>query len=257
MSRSVTRKDIILGLREIGLQKGHKVMVHSSLSSLGQVEDGAPAVVEAFLEVLGTDGTLMVPTFTHSDTEYFDPLYTPSKNGAITEAARKFPGAVRSLHPTHAVTVIGPDARDLVCDDLDRGPLGKDCALDRLAKSRGWVFFLGVGHNVNSTIHVGEDYAGDPGRYARWNSENPKRIILNHPKQGKMEVLVTSMMGATPAFDKIEDVLRSLGQIVDGQIGLAKCQFMKGQDVIDSTGNILEPIFSKDSFDRNQDPTVG
>lgn len=109
----VSRRDIVTAIREMGLQEGDKVMVHSSLSSMGYVDSGAVTVVEAFLEVLGSEGILMVPTFTHSGTEYYDPLATPSKNGAVSEAARKYPGAVRSLHPTHAVTAIGPDAEEL------------------------------------------------------------------------------------------------------------------------------------------------
>ncbi len=242
---AVTRQDIVDGLRAMGLGEGDRVMVHSSLSSMGYVEGGAPTVVEAFLEVLGAGGTLVVPTFTHSNTEYFDPLESPSKNGAITEAARGFPGAVRSLHPTHAVTVIGPDAEELVCDDLERGALGRDCAVDRLARKGGWIFLLGVDHQANSTIHVGEDYAGDPDRHKRWNPENPKRVILKHPERGEMEVLLTSMMGSTVAFDRMDEALRARGQVIDGRIGEAVCQMMKGQDVIDATVEILEPIFSR------------
>lgn len=248
VSRTVTRQDIAAGLRAMGLWEEDGVMVHSSLSSMGYVEGGAPAVVEAFLEVLGPEGTLMVPTFTHSGTEYFDPLESPSRNGAITEAARRFPGAVRSLHPTHAVTVIGPDAEALVRDDLERGALGKDCAVDRLARRGGWVLLLGVDHQANSTIHIGEDYAGDPDRHKHWSPENPKRVILNHPEHGEIEVLLTSMMGSTVAFDRMDEALRARGQVTDGRIGEAKCQIMKGQDVIEATVDILKPIFSATQF---------
>jgi len=235
-------RDIVQALIKIGLEAGDAVMLHSSLSSMGHVEGGALAVVEAFLEVLGPEGTFMVPTFTHSGTKYFDPLESPSKNGAITEAARKYPGAVRSLHPTHAVTVIGANAEKLVQDDLERGPLGKDCALDRLSAQGGYVFLLGVGHEANSGIHVGEDYAGDPDRYKHWSTEHPKRVILNHPEKGEIEILITSMMGSTAAFEKMEEELRARGLIVDGMIGMAQCQLMKAQAVVDATIDILRPI---------------
>ena len=76
---AVTRRHIVEGLRQMGLGEGDRVMVHSSLSSMGYVEGGARIVVEAFLEVLGPLGTLMAPTFTHSATEYYDPLKSPSK----------------------------------------------------------------------------------------------------------------------------------------------------------------------------------
>ena len=243
---AVKHQDIVAAIREMGLGEGHKVLVHSSLSSMGHVEGGAETVVEAFLEVLGPEGTLMVPTFTHSSTEYYDPLESPSKNGAITEAVRHHVGARRSLHPTHAAAVLGPDAEALLQDDLKQGALGEGCALDRFAKRDGWVFLLGVDHQVNSTIHIGEAYGGDPARLAGFNPDNPKRVILNHPQHGEMEVLLTSMMGNTVAFKKTEGELRQRGQIIDGQIGDAKCQMMKGQDVIDAAVDILRPIFDSE-----------
>ena len=234
----VTRADIISCLEAMGLEAGDSVMVHSSLSSMGHVEGGARTVVEAFVQLLGPGGTLMVPTFTHSGCQYFDPLVSPSLNGAVTEAARNFPGAVRSLHPTHAATAIGPDAESLV-DDLDRGALGRDCALDRLCKKGGYVLLLGVDHKANSTIHIGEDYAGAD-RHKSISPEHPKVVILNHPERGEVKVTLTEMMGGTVAFDRMEEVLRERGQLVEGRIGEAKCQLMKGEDVIAATLDILK-----------------
>ncbi|MED5415623.1 MAG: AAC(3) family N-acetyltransferase [Candidatus Latescibacterota bacterium] len=235
---SVVRSDVIRSLESMGLKAGDRVMVHSSLSSMGHVEGGAPTVLQAFLDVLGAAGTLMVPTFTHSGCQYYDPLLTPSLNGAITEAARSLPGAIRSLHPTHAVTVVGPDAEDLVEDDLDRGALGRDSALDRLIKKGGHVFLLGVDHRANSSIHIGEDYAGDD-RQASISPDHPKVVVLNHPQRGEEEVTLTEMMGSTIAFDRMEEVLRSRDQVVKGKIGEATCQLMKGKDIIAATVDIL------------------
>ena len=235
---SVVRSDVIRSLESMGLKAGDRVMVHSSLSSMGHVEGGAPTVLQAFLDVLGAAGTLMVPTFTHSGCQYYDPLLTPSLNGAITEAARSLPGAIRSLHPTHAVTVVGPDAEDLVEDDLDRGALGRDSALDRLIKKGGHVFLLGVDHRANSSIHIGEDYAGDD-RQVSISPDHPKVVVLNHPQRGEEEVTLTEMMGSTIAFDRMEEVLRSRDQVVEGKIGEATCQLMKGEDIIAATVDIL------------------
>ncbi len=235
---SVTRTDISTSVAAMGLQAGDRVMVHSSLSSMGHVEGGAATVVQAFLDVLGPEGTLMVPTFTHSSCQYFDPLKSASLNGAVTEAARHYPGAVRSLHPTHAVTAIGPDAQSLVEDDLNRGALGKDCALDRLIRKGGYIFLLGVDHTSNSSIHIGEDYAGAD-RHGRFSPEKPEVVVLNHPEHGEMDITLTEMMGHTVAFARIEEVLRARGRIVDGTIGKARCQMMKGEKLLAATVEIL------------------
>lgn len=238
MCKSIKCIDIIQGLRGMGLGAGDGVMVHSSLSSMGYVDGGAETVVDAFLEVVGDQGTLMVPTFTHSNTEYFDPLNSPSKNGAITEAVRKRSGAIRSLHPTHAVTVIGSEVEGLVGKDLEHGALGQGCALHRLIDRGGLVFLLGVDHQANSVIHIGEDLAGDD-RHRHFSPENPKRVTVKHPRDGEIVVTLTSMMGHTTAFDEMDGFLRSRGQVVEGRIGDAECQLMKGVDVVKATVDIL------------------
>ena len=49
------------------------------------------------------------------------------------------------------------------------------------------------------------------------------------------------MMGSsTVAFERMEEVLRARGQIVDGTIGKANCQLMKGEELLAATVEILE-----------------
>ena len=239
----------------MGLRVGDGVMLHCSLSSMGRVEGGAGTVVEAFLEVLGTEGTLMVPTFIFSSATYFDPVATPSRCGAITEAARLHPRAIRSYHPTHAVAVIGPNAADLVAGDEYARALGTGCALHQMIEAGGKVFLLGVGHGSSSAIHIGEDFAGDPERHKRFTPENPGRVTLNHPEKGETEIELTSMMGHTRAFGELEGLMRSRGQVTDGRIGEAECQVMEGSDVVGGTMDILMPRTTqhRDTESRSQE----
>lgn len=58
----ILKKDILRALKQVGLQCGQAVMVHTSLSSLGYVCCGAQVVIEALLEQVGRDGTIMMPT---------------------------------------------------------------------------------------------------------------------------------------------------------------------------------------------------
>ena len=58
-----------------------------------------------------------------------------------------------------------------------------------------------------------------------FSPEKPKVVVLNHPEHGEMEITLTEMMGHTPAFERMEEVLRARGaggQIVDGTIGKAQ-----------------------------------
>ena len=58
-----TAADLAADLRVLGVPAGGVLMVHSSLSSLGKVLGGAPAVVRAHLNVIGSDGTLVMPAY--------------------------------------------------------------------------------------------------------------------------------------------------------------------------------------------------
>ena len=56
-----TRETLAADLRALGLQSGMVVIVHSSLSSIGWVNGGSMAVVQALLDVITPDGTLVMP----------------------------------------------------------------------------------------------------------------------------------------------------------------------------------------------------
>ena len=64
----VTPDDITTALKEIGVQKGQAIMVHTSLSSLGYVCGGAQSVIEALIESVGQEGTIMMPTLSYVNT---------------------------------------------------------------------------------------------------------------------------------------------------------------------------------------------
>lgn len=58
---TVTKGDILSGLREMGVVSGMEIEVHSSLSSFGHVEGGENAVIDALIEAVGSEGSLFMP----------------------------------------------------------------------------------------------------------------------------------------------------------------------------------------------------
>ena len=107
--------------RECGLEPGDTVLVHSSLKRTLQEHDTMPqAVMESFLEAVAPGGTVLFPLFNFDFTTGvpFDIRSTPSHMGALTEAARLHPEAVRSGHPIYSFAVIGRQAARFQVDNF-------------------------------------------------------------------------------------------------------------------------------------------
>lgn len=59
---AILKADIKRKLKEIGLESDDNVIVHISLKSMGYVCGGAQAVIEALIETVGENGTIVMPT---------------------------------------------------------------------------------------------------------------------------------------------------------------------------------------------------
>ena len=166
----ITQTQLSEGFAALGVPQGGKVLVHSSLRSLGLVEGGADAVIDSLLAVLGPTGTLLAPTLTGSEElspqtpPIFDPARTPAWTGIIPETLRRRPAATRSLHPTHSAAAIGADAAALLqgharsvtpCDEWS--PYG-----ELARREDGYILLIGVTHRSNTTFHHVEEVAGLP-----------------------------------------------------------------------------------------------
>jgi hypothetical protein len=63
---SISKKDIIRSLKEIGIKTGDCLLVHSSLSNFGHVNGNANTIIDAIIASIGAKGTAFFPTFTES-----------------------------------------------------------------------------------------------------------------------------------------------------------------------------------------------
>lgn len=60
---TVSRRDVYHAVEALGIQRGDIVLLHSSFKSMGYVEGGAESVIGGFLDAIGSEGTLVLPTF--------------------------------------------------------------------------------------------------------------------------------------------------------------------------------------------------
>lgn len=224
-------------LRALGLGAGSAVLVHSSLRAVGHVEGGADGLVDAVLRVIGPEGTLVAPTFTYRSPR-FDPAATPGRTGAVGEALRVRRDAIRSLHPFYSVAAAGPLAAEL-CRGHELLPgTGIDSPLDRLAAHGGLVLLVGVGHESNTTIHVGEFHAAASYVDIPFDPTWPSAAEVVTP-EGLMLVSYDRFAGCSRAFGVLEPRLRARGAVVDGLLGMARAQVVAGRVVIEETVALL------------------
>jgi aminoglycoside 3-N-acetyltransferase len=201
------------------------------------IEGGAETVIDAFLDVLGPDGLLAVPTFTYT-TRRFDPQTEMSLTGGMTNALRLRPNAVRSWHPTHSVAAVGDGAAEIVADHHLKGGLDIDTPLDRIAQSGGWVLMLGATQITNSTVHVGEAHAHIPHMDVGFSPDFVRDAVVVLDDR-EIPVTLHNPPGCSRAFGAIEGPLRAMDAISDGTVGRAFTQLMRGADVIQATVDTL------------------
>ena len=157
-------KDISKLLEELGLLKGDIVLVHSNVATLGKVEKGLEGIFLAIREVIGNNGTLVVPTFTFSfcREKVFNLKKSKSENGVFTEYIRKLPGSIRSPHGITSFAAIGQEAIPMM-SMRDKTSYGPGSVPGNLRRADGKVLQIGV--PVISHTHYVERLVGVEYRY--------------------------------------------------------------------------------------------
>ena len=153
----ITKQDIVFSLQCMGIEKGDVLLLHSALTAIGKVDGGAETVIDAFLEAIGEEGTLVMSTLTGWFAP-FDAATSPSIVGYLSEAFRNRPGVLRSLHPVHSVAAYGKMAEYITRDhDKCATGCGEGTPYLKIAELGGKAMLLGVDMDRNTTMHSMEE----------------------------------------------------------------------------------------------------
>lgn len=182
-----TKEDMIRHFRNCGLTGGQTIIVHTSISKLGFVVGGPETLIRALLEIVGEDGTLMMPSQTWKNLDpstgvhweepvewwpiirehwpAYDKEITPAIGMGVTaEMLRKWPGAKRSDHPARSVAAVGKHAEYLTQNHDLSNIFGEGSPLDKLYRLNGYVLLIGVGYEKNTSLHLAETRADYPAK---------------------------------------------------------------------------------------------
>ena len=175
----ILKSDVLSALEKAGVKAGQIIMVHTSLGSIGYVCGGAQTIIEALIETVGNDGTIMMPTqsWKNLDPETgvhwevaedcwqairdhwppYDKHLTPTNTmGAVAEMFRQWPGTIRSDHPARSVAAFGKYAEYLTKDHDLSNIFGEGSPIEKLYELDAYVLLIGVGYDKNTSLHLAD-----------------------------------------------------------------------------------------------------
>ncbi len=229
----ITQQGIVHDLKRMGVEAGMAVEVHSSLSRIGQVLDGPAAVIQALMEVVGTEGAIVMSAYpvtlpiwpTEEEkakgiicTVRFLDENDPGRTGmgAVSDAFRRWPGTClgKGLHRVCA--------------------WGKDAGLhtrgyEYLLSIGGWVLLVGVDIHRCSAMHTAESKVVLPPDIQEYYDlpEDIQRIYT--PEKWYVQYHDPPEDG----WGKIQEEALRRGWIRRGKIGQADSLFFRAKAVVD------------------------
>jgi len=247
----ITKESIEEDLHAIGVKPGMVLLTHSTLSKMGWVSGGPVAVILALEEVLGSEGTLVMPTHSGdlSDPEEwsnppvpqewkevirqtmpaFDPVITPTRGmGRIVETFRVQQDVIRSDHPHMSFAARGKFASEIIDNHSLDFAFGDESPLARVYDLEGWILLIGVEHDNNTSLHLAEHRA---------EFEGKKEIKQGAPilVEGKRQwVKIRDWEEHSEHFIELGKAYRKAGgTLLEGKIGMADALLIPQRELVD------------------------
>lgn len=233
--------DLLTGFQQIPLTDSRIILVHSSYKSLGGVEGGADAVIDALLAWVGPEGTILLPNFNFqswTEAHYFDVSETPSHMGIIGELGRLRPDAIRTPHPIYSFATLGKRRDDFAaCDDMEA--YGSKSVFALFHELNGVNISIGLHWNSTFSMHhyveyhTGCDYRREKkfsGIYVGYKTEPMIKTYSMYVR--KDERVVTDIV---PGMDE----LYNAGIIKDVMVGEANVHYCPAKVFFDNMSIIV------------------
>ena len=179
INEAITKNELVKKLRQLGVKEKMVLETHIALSSFGYVIGGAQAVVDALIEAVGYDGTLVMPmqdAYNCDPTIWEAPVIDhelhqlirdnlPPFNrkesdgvemGAVVENFRRRDGIIISNNPSLAYVARGRYAK-LICDHQAlHFSLGEESPIARMYELNAYTLMIGVPYSKCTCLHLSE-----------------------------------------------------------------------------------------------------
>lgn len=235
----VSKDQIISDLRRMGISEGDHIAVTLSFKSIGYVDGGPATFIDALLEVLGPNGTLMMNTFTRAfplsmiPSDYvFDCKTTAVWTGLVPETLRKRRGSIRSHHPSFSVVAIGRLAEHLTEDHNENSKLL--LPYSRLAEIGGKYLCIGLANRLVAIRHEAQRLAGLFDLVPQW------RGVKYKDTQGRMRIHIYNALPCIRKLPELVPALEKMGIVETGKIGTARSLLAPAKDLLHAMAEMLD-----------------
>ena len=221
----ISRSDVTRQLQTLGVRPGDVLLTHTSFRAVRPVERGPLGLVEALLDALGPEGTLVMPSWPGDADVPFDRSSTPCDPhlGVVADTFWRQSGVLRNEHP-QAFAAVGPRAEEILADPLPLPPHRHESPVGRVFDLQGQVLLLGVGHDANTTIHLAELLAGVPYRVTKHCTVVvdgvPTRVVYEENDH------------CCARFVLVDGWVREVGLQREGSVGHAHARLTESQDIV-------------------------
>ena len=224
------------------------VMVHSALGRVGYTIGGPVTVIAALLEVLDSEGTLVMPgespqladPATWADPRVdpawhdtirehlpvFDSRTTPTTMGAIPEAFRTYPGTRRSGHPLVSVCANGRHAEAITREHPLAFCEGRGTPFERSYDLDAHTLLLGVGFDRCTSLHFAESLVAN---------RRTKVMRMLAEVDGRRAWVDVPQLGADGGryFPKVGRDFVAAGRVTAGRVGGADSLLFSTRALVD------------------------
>lgn len=198
-----SKDDITRDLRKLGVQNGDILNVKISYKSIGKIEGGISTLINALLEAVGENGTIVTDAFVKSKMYWpwktraglVVDQNTPTYAGIVAQKILEHPKSKRSPHPIQKFAAIGKDADIVLQHNVGSAPYS---VLHELCKRGGKNLRIGPADKVTGvgTTHVAIDLLG--------YKQNMLKSAVDYVDNGNVKTFVANWpTGCKRAFNAL------------------------------------------------------
>jgi aminoglycoside 3-N-acetyltransferase len=246
----IKEEDVVHALRQVGVVEDDTLFAHSFLGAFGILEGGAESVIKAFDTVIGSGGTLILPTYTLSflKGQPYDHERSASEVGQLTECFRRQSGVTRTFQPLYSHAIRGAKL-GYYADHTSMNGLGPESLFERLRRDDAQILLFGCPMDAATFIHYVEQTAGATYRFLKTFKGEVSRD--GKTVTGEIQHYARYLnAGVTNDFSRFDKRVRTKGVAKIASLGRGELICLRAQDFFEEAVSAL----GEDTFYFLKDP---